>query len=149
MRHEQRQMNLETYRKCEEIRDEVLIARQGRKVRQGVYPAAVVSCADSWTNYQNAVAETSGKVVSKSYEQTPELEAALRTLGEIGSKRDENICKNYIGGCAEPHAARSVMKENPAATVQDLVFSYAYRPRTKMVIRYCRNCTDVFNVQNP
>ena len=98
---------------------------------------------------QNAIAETSGKVDSNSYAQTPKLESALRTLGAIGGKRDENICKNYIGGCAEPHAARTVMKENNIATVNGLVFSYAYRPRTKMVIRYCRNCTDVFNIQNP
>lgn len=149
MKKEQRKMNLATYRKCDEIRQEVLTARNGKKVRKQDYPAAVVSCADSWGNFQNAIEETSGKVDSKSYEQTPDLEAALKALGEIGSKRDENICKNYIGGCAEPHAARSVMKKNNTATVNGLVFSYAYRPRTKMVIRYCRNCTDVFNVQNP
>jgi len=142
-------MNLATYRKCDEIRQEVLTARNGKKVRKQDYPAAVVSCADSWANFQNAIAETSGKVDSNSYAQTPKLESALRTLGAIGGKRDENICKNYIGGCAEPHAARTVMKENNNATVNGLVFSYAYRPRTKMVIRYCRNCTDVFNVQNP
>ena len=142
-------MNLATYRKCDEIRQEVLTARNGKKVRIQDYPAAVVSCADSWANFQNAIAETSGKVDSNSYAQTPKLESALRTLGAIGGKRDENICKNYIGGCAEPHAARTVMKENNTATVNGLVFSYAYRPRTKMVIRYCRNCTDVFNVQNP
>lgn len=142
-------MNLATYRKCDEIRQEVLTARNGKKVRKQDYPAAVVSCADSWANFQNAIAETSGKVDSNSYAQTPKLESALRTLGAIGGKRDENICKNYIGGCAEPHAARTVMKENNTATVNGLVFSYAYRPRTKMVIRYCRNCMDVFNVQNP
>jgi hypothetical protein len=149
MKKEQRKMNLATYRKCDEIRQEVLTARNGKKVRKQDYPAAVVSCADSWANFQNAIAETSGKVDSNSYAQTPKLESALRTLGAIGGKRDENICKNYIGGCAEPHAARTVMKENNIATVNGLVFSYAYRPRTKMVIRYCRNCTDVFNVQNP
>jgi hypothetical protein len=149
MKKEQRKMNLATYRKCDEIRQEVLTARNGKKVRKQDYPAAVVSCADSWANFQNAIAETSGKVDSNSYAQTPKLESALRTLGAIGGKRDENICKNYIGGCAEPHAARTVMKENNTATVNGLVFSYAYRPMTKMVIRYCRNCTDVFNVQNP
>ena len=149
MRQEQRKMNLATYRKCDEICQGVLTARNGKKVRKQDYPAAVVSCADSWANFQNAIAETSGKVDSNSYAQTPKLESALRTLGAIGGKRDENICKNYIGGCAEPHAARTVMKENNTATVNGLVFSYAYRPRTKMVIRYCKNCTDVFNVQNP
>lgn len=149
MNKELRKMNLATYRKCDEIRQGVLTARKGRKVRKQDYPAAVVTCADSWGNYQNAIADTSGKVDSNSYAQTPELESALKTLGEIGGKRDENICKNYIGVCAEPHAARSVMKDNNSATVNSLVFSYAYRPRTKMVIRYCRNCTDVFKVQNP
>jgi ribosomal protein L19 len=45
MKKEQRKMNLETYRKCDEIRQEVLIARNGKKVRKQDYPAAVVSCA--------------------------------------------------------------------------------------------------------
>ena len=33
MKKEQRKMNLATYRKCDEIRQEVLTARNGKKVR--------------------------------------------------------------------------------------------------------------------
>ena len=57
--------------------------------------------------------------------------------------------KNAIGACAEPHAAKAVMESSTGVPIERLVFSYAYRPRTKTVIRYCRNCTDVFNVENP
>lgn len=147
MRSEQRNMNNSTYRVCFEICEEVKEKRAGKEIGVYDYPAAIVSCADSWVNAPDAHIEKSGKVDNRSYRKTPTLDAALRVLGDIGRKRDE--CRNYIGACAEPHAARTVMSENTKVMVRDLVFSYAYRPRTKNVIRYCRNCTDVFNVQNP
>lgn len=140
-------MNNATYRKCFVICDEVKEARAGKEIRLRDYPAAIVKCADSWNNPATSAIERSGKVVKTSYQDTPVLETALKVLGDIGGKRDE--CKNYIGACAEPHSARTVMKASPINDVNDLAFSYAYRPRTKTVIRYCRNCTDVFNVQNP
>ena len=147
MRPEQLNMNNSTYRRCFDICKEVKEGQMGKEIRVRDYPAAIVSCADSWNNAPDAFIERSGKVDSRSYQKTPLLEAALMALGSVGGKRDE--CKNYIGACAEPHAARAVMIEHPNVAVNDLVFSYAYRPRTKTVIRYCRNCTDVFNVQNP
>lgn len=147
MRPEQRAMNNATYRECFEVCDEVKEARAVKKIRLRDYPAAIVMCADSWDNPTASAIERSGKVVRTSYKETPELEAALSGLGNIGGKRDE--CKNYIGACAEPHSARTVMRARPETEVDELAFSYAYRPRTKTVIRYCRNCTDVFNVENP
>ena len=147
MRPEQRAMNNAAYRKCFEVCDEVKEARAGKKIRLRDYPAAIVMCADSWEHPMASAIERSGKVVRTSYEETPELEAVLSGLGNIGGKRDE--CKNYIGACAEPHSARTVMRARPETEVDELAFSYAYRPRTKTVIRYCRNCTDVFNVENP
>lgn len=147
MRIEQWRMNIETYRRCFDICDEVKVAREGKIIRWRDYPAAIVSCADAWQNFRSAVMERSGKVDNRSYQRTPALESALRYLGDVGGFRAE--CKNRIGACAEPHAARTVMINNPIVLVPDLVFSYAYRPRTKTVIRYCRNCSDVFNVQNP
>ena len=147
MRPEQRQLNNSTFRECDIVRNEVMRARAGKEIRLRDYPAAIVSCADSWNNVGNALIGRSGKVVRSSYQHTPALESALTKLGAIGGKRDE--CKNFIGACAEPHAAKRVMESNAGATVNELVFSYAYRPRTKTVLRYCRNCTDVFNVQNP
>lgn len=147
MQPEQRQMNNRTFRECIIVRNEVEQARMGKELRLRDYPAAIVSCADSWNNVDNASIGRSGKVTKLSYQYTPALETALSNLGAIGGKRDE--CCNYIGACAEPHAAKRVMESNPGASVNGLVFSYAYRPRTKTVLRYCRNCTDVFNVQNP
>ena len=147
MREPFRTLNNQTYRECFIVCDEVTRARKGRLIRIYDYPAAVVSCALSWTLITDSIFSRSGKVSSLSYRDTPALEQALNVLGSIGTRRYE--CTNYIGGCAEPHAARVVMKENPTSKVRDLVFSYTYRPRTKTVLRYCRNCTDVFNVQNP
>ena len=147
MKPEQRAMNNETYRKCFDVCDEVKAARAGKKIRLRDYPAAIVMCKDSWENPSAIAIEKSGKVVRNTYQETPQLEQALGNLGTIGGKRDE--CKNYIGACAEPHSAKAVMQEQPEADVSDLAFSCAYRPRTKTVIRYCKNCTDVFNVQNP
>ena len=148
MRNEHRSMNLMTYRMCFDICDDVRMKRAGKRIDVHDYPAAVASCASSWDNYNLAVTKTSGKVVKTSYGKTPELGNALTVkLGIIGT--NQGLCKNYIGACAEPHAAREVIKENPNVKVNDLVFSYAYRPRTKSVIRYCKNCLEVFNVQNP
>ena len=147
MRREKRKLNIETYRRCFDTCDEVRAAHAGKKIRMRDYPAAIVSCADSWQNYMSFATEKSGKANDLSYRKTPVLEAALKTLGTIGKQRAE--CKNCIGACAEPHAARTVMIHSAVNDVKDLAFSYAYRPRTKMVIRYCRNCTDIFDVINP
>lgn len=147
MRNEKRIMNIETYRKCFDICDEVRIARNKKEIRLRDYPAAIVSCADSWQNFMNYATESSGKANDLSYRNTPVLEAALKTLGPIGKQRAG--CKNYIGACAEPHAARTVLTNCNVNDVKDLAFSYAYRPRIKSVIRYCRNCTDIFDVVNP
>ena len=147
MRSEQREMNNSTYRKCFDICDEVRKKRFGKTIRKRDYPAAIVSCADSWKNAQDALIERSGKVDGRTYQNTPTLEAALGVLGVIGGKRD--VCKNYIGACAEPHAAKAVLIDSPKTPVDNLVFSYAYRPRTKTVLRYCRNCTVIFKVRNP
>lgn len=147
MRREQIAINIDTYHKCFEICKEVKIACDRQRIRIQDYPAAIVSCADAWTNYASAETGRSGKVDRSSYHMTPKLEIALRVLGNIGSIR--TVCRNLIGACAEPHAARTVMMNNPATEIDDLVFSYAYRPRTKTVLRYCRNCVDVFNIQNP
>ena len=140
-------MNNETYRECYNICDKVVQLHSGRRIRLNDYPAAIVSCARSLADYTNARMARSGKVDSRSYRQTPVLETALNSLGRIGGKRSK--CDNYIGGCAEPHAAREIEKEGSIKSVRDLVFSYAYRPRTKSVIRYCMNCIDIFNVKNP
>ena len=134
-------MNNKTYRWCFVVCEEVRVSRIGKRIRQQDYPAAIVSCADSWNSIAHSSIGQSGKVNVASYQDTPRLRSILSSLGTIGGLRAN--CKNRIGACAEPHAARLVMKANSQVAVRDLVFSYAYRPRTKTVIRYCRNCTDV------
>ena len=148
IRLEQKRLNTRVYRKCFAICAGVL-AKFGKRKKIDVhdYPAMVVACSSSWADYFWAEVECSGKVNRDSYRMVPDLEAALNSLGQIGTKRGD--CNNYIGACAEPHAARAVLVQNGPMPVNQLVFSYAYRPRTKSVERYCRNCTTIFNVINP
>lgn len=143
---EQRIMNLTTYRKCFVICDNVRNSRRGKKLHVRDYPAAVVACAPSWNMYNEVFISTTGKVDTNSYKTVPHLESELMKLGPIGYKG--YLCSNYVGACAEPHAARGILSSYPCVTLTDLVFSYAFRPRTKNVIRYCRNCVSVFNLQN-
>ena len=147
MKDEKKNMNDLTYYECFNICEEVRTARANKEIRMRDYPAAIVSCADSWQNYMDCVTESSGKANALSYKKTPVLESALLTLGDIGKQRAG--CKNYIGACAEPHAARTVMMSANVLDIKELAFSYAYRPRTKTVLRYCKNCTDIFDVVNP
>ena len=147
IRNEHRIMNIRVYHECFEICNKLKTSSSRQRLRLRDYPAAEVACSNSWCNINNALIAKCGKVDSKTYRDVPVLETALANLGCIGSIRSQ--CKNRIGSCAEPHAAKAVILLNPKVNVDDLVFSYAYRPRTKSVIRYCRNCTDVFNVINP
>lgn len=147
IRIEHRIMNIRVYHECFDICNKLKTSSPRQRLRQRDYPAAVVACSDSWCNVNNYSIAQCGKVDSNTYRDVPALETSLANLGCIGSIRSQ--CKNRIGSCAEPHAAKAVMLLNSKVKVNDLVFSYAYRPRTKSVIRYCRNCTGVFNVSNP
>ena len=62
MRPEQRQMNNSTFRECNNVRNEVIQSRAGKKIKLRDYPAAIVSCANSWNNAGNALTGRSGKV---------------------------------------------------------------------------------------
>ena len=78
MKDEKKYMNNRTYRECFCICDEVRAARAGKKIRMRDYPAAIVSCVDSWQNYMSFATESSGKANDLSYRKTPVLEAALK-----------------------------------------------------------------------
>lgn len=147
MEYKELYMNLRAYIKCFEICDDVMKIRAGKTMRKKDYPAAVVYCSPSISAYRSALYATSGKVVYNSYASTPNLENELQRIGPIGSQSP--LCDNYIGACAEPHAAHNVLIAHPQVGVKQLVFSYAFRPRTKMILPYCLNCKSVFNVQNP
>lgn len=88
--------------------------------------------------------------------------------GKVGDKSilpDTGHCT--IGSCAEQYAANQVFisHRNTAVTIDDLIFSNAYRPRTKSTknhtiihkdargnitkvehVPYCPNCKKVFNI---
>ena len=99
----------------------------------------------------------------------PIMTNALRVLGgKIGEHSNLSNTENCtIGSCAEPHAANQVFMNHrhSTVTIKDLMFSNAYRPRTKSTknhtivfrdkkgnitkvehVPYCPNCQKVFNI---
>ena len=129
---------------CEDIRKEVKRVREKTGINNGIYdyPAAAVVASDNLLTYSGR-GRSSAVYSSNEYHNVPKLEKKLKSLGRIGKKR--NGCKNTIGACAEPHAAQKVMKHfGKQMSLNRVVFSTAYRPRTMEVVDYCKNCTDTF-----
>lgn len=67
----------------------------------------------------------------------------LKKLGSIGSKSSVNS-DNIIGKCAEVKAANNILINDKRATITDIQFSDAIRPRTLEVIARCSNCKNIF-----
>ncbi len=67
----------------------------------------------------------------------------LKKLGNIGSKSSVNS-DNIIGKCAEVKAANNILVNDKKATITDIQFSAAIRPRTLEVIARCSNCKNIF-----
>ena len=134
-------LNLHTLLACDDVCNDVRTKSKGRRIKKWDYPGAVVSCAVG-INPQKCSTDTSGVAYADSYIMVPELEIALKKIGDIGKRSP--LCNNYIGACAEPRAARKCIRNNQGTTIADLWFSAAYRPRTKEILPYCPNCKTVF-----
>ena len=129
---------------CKDIRVEVKRTREKTGVTNGIYDYPAVAVVASDVQLTHSSRGRSGKVYSsKEYHDAPTLEKKLQSFGKIGKKRA--VCDNTIGACAEPHAARKVIKHfKQRIALKRIVFSTAYRPRTMEVIDYCKNCKDTF-----
>lgn len=128
---------------CKDICNEVLRTRQRTGAYNGVrdYPGAAVVAANSQLTFSGR--GRSSKPQFMEYYDTPKLENKMKSLGKIGSVRQ--ACNNPIGACAEPHAAHRVLSHfGTQMSLNQVVFSTAYRPRTMEVVDYCQNCKDTF-----
>ena len=144
MKRNRAQVNLEATVKvwCKDICKEVIRNRR-TDVSNGVrdYPGAAVVAADRQLSFSER--GRSCKPQYKEYIGTPVLENKLKSLGGIGKVRVG--CKNVIGACAEPHAARRVLNHfGNRISLNQVVFSTALRPRTMEKVDYCQNCKDTF-----
>ena len=52
---------------------------------------------------------------------------------------------NFLGCCAEVHAANKLLFKAKYIDVEDIKFSDAIRPRTMQKIKTCKNCKTTFN----
>lgn len=141
------------YAKRECTKENTKFKRRIRKDRNKV----IVAC--SFPEDRHCSTGLSGCATEVNY--VPSMRKALSVLGTIGQLPTSNHCGNYIGACAEPHAANKVLldRRSRRGPIDDLIFSKAYRIRTKSkVLRdgsktsrrnvkrvpYCDNCTTVF-----
>lgn len=140
------QVNLEATVKvwCKDICHEVMRNRKKAGVNNGVrdYPSAAVVASDRQLSFSGR--GRSCQPQYREYCNTPALENKLKSIGRIGTVRVE--CKNVIGACAEPHAARRVLNHfGNRISLNQVLFSTALRPRTMEKVDYCQNCKDTFH----
>lgn len=121
------------------IRNKVTTRAKGKNPRLKDYPAAVVSC--SIIGSSNHKEDYSRPCQNYSYKEP--ILGALSKVGQIGAK--SSFCHNYIGNCAEPHAANLLLKGlRKTPSIVDFVFGDTIRPRTMQVLPYCKNCKKTF-----
>ncbi|MFR1249281.1 MAG: hypothetical protein ACLSFE_09900 [Christensenellales bacterium] len=128
---------------CSKSLEELVIKKvyRFRRLQKGY--AAFVGC--EYQQYRGTSCNKS-RITQKELEKMLEcrLKDKLKTLGVLGQKRG----KNYLGNCAEVHAANKVLLQNDIVAIKQLTFSNAYRPRTLQRIDYCQNCLDTFQIKN-
>lgn len=125
---------------CNTVRKQVMgwYKVNGKKPKRNDYPAAVVVCTDNSGLYSCG---GSNHVTANYYNTTPTLKNKLNSLGHIGDY--SKLCANKIGACAEPHAARNMIKKH-SCKLGNLFFSFTRRPRTMEKIRPCKNSRNTF-----
>lgn len=67
-------------------------------------------------------------------------------IGGLGNKSTIVGCNNYVGCCAEQHAANSLILKTPTigSRYTNIRFSEARRARTLEIIKPCKNCRHLF-----
>lgn len=122
------------------IRNRVVKRAKGKTPRRKDYPAVLVSCGDPTINIHKEECSRD----CRGYEYKPQIAQALLKIGPIGGKSNIKGCANFVGHCAEPHAANEVIKQGSKQSIGQLLFSEAIRPRTMQIVSYCDNCKAIF-----
>lgn len=111
-------------------------------------PAAVVICGDD-TIKKEGISGDFLKRYNNSLPCNRQLCSALSSLNQIGHGWvDPNGEPHTIGTCAENDAADKYLNSYPDQIIplNTLVFSDAYRPRTRRIKPYCTVCKRTFGL---
>ena len=115
---------------------------RGRIPKENDYPAVAAACSSFFI----PIIYLDHSRGARTQHIQKQLLKALLKIGPINTKIKG--CGNYIGHCAEQHAANKLLQEQKHSTVNDIFFGNAYRPRTGEYIPVCEICKDVFPTLN-
>lgn len=106
-------------------------------------------CAVVCCGLQNKIYKDHSKPVRRNtYDKVPSLKSELLKYvppgGKIGDITILPKCGNQVGRCAEPHAAKLCMIDDPHTTIHDLRFSVARDITTGEPMNLCAICVAVF-----
>lgn len=106
-------------------------------------------CAVVCCGLQNKIYKDFSKPVrTNTYDKVPILKSELLKYvpprGKIGNITILPNCGNQVGRCAEPHAAKRCMINEPHITIKDLCFSVARDITTGEPMNPCAICMAVF-----
>ena len=108
-------------------------------------PKCVIACR----GLQNKIYKDFSKPVrTDTYDRVPTLKFELLKYvpprGKIGDITSLPNCGNQVGRCAEPHAAKRCMIDEPHIAISDLHFSVARDVTTGEPMNPCAICIAVF-----
>lgn len=106
-------------------------------------------CAVACCGPQNKIYKDFSKPVrTDTYDKVPILKSELLKYvpprGKIGDITILPNCGNQVGRCAEPHAAKRCMMDEPRIAINDLSFSVARDIATGEPMNPCAICMAVF-----
>ncbi len=109
--------------------------------KDGEKPACVSTCC--YRNLSDTATSVSGRPQVNEYRG--DFVNKFEQLGGLGQINGN--CKNYIGNCAEQHAANQCSKKVTGTVCFDkFSFSKTRRPRTLEIIKACANCRYLFKI---
>lgn len=121
------------------------ISHDGKAKSMWDLPKCAVACCGLLNDIYK---DHSKPVRVDTYDRVPILKAELLKYvpqnGKIGDVTILPRCGNQVGRCAEPHAAKRCMKDDPRVTIKDLKFSIARDITTGEPMNPCAICLAVF-----
>jgi hypothetical protein len=101
----------------------------------------------STCEFQNYIKWDKSRAV-RDGEYCHEMLKLFQKIGGVRNKSSIPGCENYVGCCAEQHAANALVITCPAIgkKYENINFSNARRARTLEIIKPCKNCKMLFNL---
>lgn len=101
----------------------------------------LVACTIAAKCIKNGVFGTSHQILKK---YNKKVVIALSKNGKIGEVSNLKGTNNIVGKCAEVKAANSILSKDKTATINEIEFTNAIRPRTQEHLKRCNNCVAIF-----